>query len=251
MAGHSKWSNVKHIKGVLDQKRGKLLSRLEKEITVAAKLGGGDPDANPRLRNATYAARAQSMPNDNIERAIKRGTGDGGKAGQLEEVVYEGYGPGGVAILPEVVIDSKNRTAADLRLIFLKTHGNLASSGSLSDMFRRTGQITVPEAAASEDIVLEVALEAGAEDVNSDETHHVLTTAHDQLYAVGETLKKAGIEPDAQKLTYLPDTTVQLVDESTAAQVIRLCEALDDNEDVQHLHADFDVPEGTLARSSG
>lgn len=251
MAGHSKWSKVKHIKGVLDQKRGKLFSKLAKEITVAAKLGGGDPDANPRLRTAIYAARAQSMPNDNIDRAIKRGSGDGDDAGQLEESVYEGYGPGGVAILIEVATDNKNRTAADLRLIFSKNHGNLASSGSVSYMFKHKGQITVPKTAASEDKVLEVALEAGAEDVNSDETHHVITTAHDQLYAVGETLKRVGIEPDAQKLTYLPDTTVQLADESTAAQVIRLCEALDDNDDVQHLHANFDVPEDVLARISG
>ena len=251
MAGHSKWSHVKHIKGVLDQKRGKLFSKLAKEITVAAKLGGGDPDANPRLRTAIYASQAQSMPNDNIECAIQRGTGDGGYAGQLKEIVYEGYGPGGVAIPIAVAIDNKYRTAADLRLIFSENQGNLASSGSVSYMFKRKGQITVPKAAASEENVLEVALEAGAEDVNSDETHHVITTAHDQLYAVGETLKKAGIEPDAQKLTYLPDTTVQLANESTAAQVTRLCEALDDKEDVPHVHDTFDVPEDVLARIPG
>ncbi|MHA3770676.1 YebC/PmpR family DNA-binding transcriptional regulator [Verrucomicrobiota bacterium sgz303538] len=251
MAGHSKWSKVKHIKGPLDLKRGQLFSKLAKEISVAAKLGGGDPDANPRLRTAILAARAQSMPNDNIDRAIKRGTGDGGDSGHLEELVYEGYAPGGVALIIEVATDNKNRTAADLRLIFSKGHGNLASSGSVSYMFKRKGQITVPKAVASEDKVLEVALDAGAEDVSADETHHIIITAHDQLYAVGETLKKAGIEPDSQKLTYLPDTTVQITDESTAAQVIRLCETLEDNDDVQHVHANFDVTEDVIAKISG
>lgn len=251
MAGHSKWSKVKHIKGVLDQKRGRLLSKLEKEITAAAKLDGGDPDANPRLRTAIYAARAQSMPNDNIERASKRGTGDGGDAGSWKKLFTKATAPAVWRSSVKSPPDKENRTVADLRLIFSKTHGNLASSSSVSYMFKRKGPITVPKAAASEDNVLEVALEAGAEDVNSDETHHVITTAHDQLYAVGETLKKAGIEPGAQKLTNLPDPTVQLVDESTAAQVIRLCEALDDNEEVQHLHTHFDVSDGELVRSSG
>lgn len=251
MAGHNKWSKVKHIKGALDQKRGKLFSKLAKEITVASRMGGGDAGANPRLRGAILAARAQSMPNENIERAIKRGTGEDAGSGNLEELVYEGYAPGGIAIILEVATDNRNRTAADLRMIFSKNHGHLASSGSVSYLFKRKGQIAVPRNAAREDFLLEVALNAGAEDVSTDDEHHFVKTAHDQLYAVGEALKKAGIEPGGQKLTYIPDITVQLNDESTAAQVLRLCDALDDNDDVQHVHANFDVPDNILARISG
>jgi YebC/PmpR family DNA-binding regulatory protein len=250
MAGHSKWSKVKHIKGPLDQKRGQLFSKLAKEITVAAKLGGGDPGANIRLRSAILAARTQSMPNDNIERAIKRGTGDGGETGHLEEIVYEGYAPAGVALIIEAATDNKNRTAADLRSIFSRHHGNLANSGSVSYLFRRKGQITVPQGAVEEDKLLEAALDAGAEDVNSDGGHHVVTTAHDRLYAVSEALRKAGIDPDAQKLTYIPETTIQITDESAAAQVIRLCDALEENDDVQNVHANFEVTDDLLAKVS-
>lgn len=250
MAGHSKWSKVKRIKGALDQKRGKLFSKLAKEITVAARMGGGDPGGNPRLRSAVLAARAQSMPNDNIERAIKRGTGEGMEAASYEELVYEGYAPGGVALLIEVATDNKNRTAADLRLIFSKNHGNLASSGSVAYMFRRKGQIAVPRAAVGEDALLELALEAGAEDVATDEEQHLITTAHDRLYVVAEALRAAGVMADSQKLTYIPDTTIQIADESTAAQVVRLCDALEDNDDVQNVHANFDVPEEVLSKIS-
>jgi len=250
MAGHSKWSKVKRFKGALDQKRGKLFSKLSKEITVAAKMGGGDPGGNPRLRSAILAARAQSMPNDNIERAIKRGTGEGADAQHFDEIVYEGYAPGGVALIVEVATDNKNRTAADLRSIFTKNHGNLASSGSVSYMFHRKGQITVPRDVLDEDKLLEIVLEAGAEELTSDEEHHVITTAHDQLYAVAEALKIAGITADSHKLTYVPETTVPVADESIAAQVLRLCEALEDNDDVQNVYSNFDVPEEVLAKLS-
>src|SRR5215210_7361778 len=176
MAGHSKWSKVKRFKGALDVKRGKLFSKLSKETSVAAKSGGGDPDGNPRLRSAVLAARAQSMPNENIERAIKRGTGEGTEAQSFEELIYEGYAPGGVAVIVEVATDNKNRTAADLRLIFTKHHGNLASSGSVSYMFHRKGRITVPRDAIDEDRLFELALEAGAEELTSEDEADVITT---------------------------------------------------------------------------
>ena len=250
MAGHSKWSKVKRFKGAIDAKRGKLFSKLSKEITVAAKMGGGDPAGNPRLRSAMLAARAQSMPNENIERAIKRGTGEGAEAQHFEEIVYEGYAPGGVALIVEVATENKNRTAADLRLIFTKNHGNLASSGSVSYMFHKKGQITVLRAAIDEDRLLEIVLDAGAEELTSDEEHHIITTAPDRLYAVGEALKNAGVAADSQKLTFLPDTTVPIYEEEVAAQVIRLCDPLEDNDDVQNVYSNFDAPEEVLAKLS-
>jgi YebC/PmpR family DNA-binding regulatory protein len=248
MAGHSKWSKVKRIKGAIDVKRGRLFSKLSKEITVAARMGGGDSSGNPRLRAAVLAARAQSMPNENIERAIKRATGDLNGANAIEEIVYEGYAPGGVALIVETATDNKNRTAADLRLIFTKNHGNLASSGSVSYMFKRKGQISVPQQAVAEDRLLDTILEAGADELNADGEHYLITTAHDHLYTVAEALKNAGIPADSQKLTYLPDTTVPVSDESMAAQILRLCDALEDNDDVQSVHANFDLPEELLAK---
>lgn len=246
MAGHSKWSKVKRLKGALDVKRGKLFSKLSKEIVVAAKLGGGNPSLNPRLRAAVMAARAQSMPNDNIDRAIKKGSGELESA-QMEEIVYEGYAPGGVALVIEAATDNKNRTAADLRLIFSKNHGNLGGPGSVSFMFHRKGQITVPLTAAEEDRLLEVILEAGAEELTSDDEHHIITTPPDQLYAVAETLKKAGVEPDSQKLTYIAENHVAVTDPQTASQVLRLYDALDDCDDVLNVHANFDISDEILA----
>jgi YebC/PmpR family DNA-binding regulatory protein len=248
MAGHSKWSKVKHIKGPLDVKRGKLFSKLSKEITVAARMGGGDASGNPRLRSAILSARAQSMPNDNIDRAIKRGTGEGADGTGIEEIVYEGYGPGGVAVIVEVATDNRNRTAADLRLIFTKHHGNLAASGSVSYMFHKKGRITVPRASMPEDRLLELVLESGAEEYEGDEEHFAVATAHAQLYAVAEFFKNAGVTSDSQKFTYIPETTVPVTDEATAAQVIQLCEALDDNDDVQNVYSNFDAPEELLER---
>src|ERR1700720_3600618 len=169
MSGNSKWSKVKRFKGAIDAKRGQIFSKLSKEITIAAKSGGGDPNANPRLRSAIQAARAQSMPNDNVERAIKRGTGEDNEATHFEEIVYEGYGPGGVAMIVEAATDNKNRTAAEIRSIFSKNHGNLATSGSVSYMFKRKGQVAIPKEAAAEDRLLEIVLEAGAEDLASDD----------------------------------------------------------------------------------
>src|SRR5213083_267719 len=193
MSGHSKWSKVKRFKGAIDTKRGQIFSKFSKEITIAAKTGGGDPNGNPRLRSAIQAARGQSMPNDNIDRAIKRGTGEGNDAQHFDEIVYEGYGPGGVAVIVEAVTDNKNRTAAEIRSIFSKNNGNLASTGSVSYMFHKKGQITVPRSSADEDRIFELALEAGAEELTSDEDQYLIITSHDQLYAVAEALKNAGV----------------------------------------------------------
>jgi YebC/PmpR family DNA-binding regulatory protein len=248
MSGHSKWSKVKRFKGAIDAKRGQIFSKLSKEITIAAKSGGGDPNANPRLRNAIQAARAQSMPNDNVERAIKRGTGEGNEAAQIEEIIYEGYAPGGVAVIVEAATDNKNRTAAEIRSIFTKNDGNLASSGSVSYMFHKKGQITVPRDSVDEDRLLELALEAGAEELTTEEDQYVISTSHDQLYAVAEALKRARVATDGQKFTFIPDTTVQVADETMARQVLRLCDALEEDDDVQNVYSNLDIPDEVLAR---
>jgi YebC/PmpR family DNA-binding regulatory protein len=243
MAGHSKWSKVKRFKGAIDARRGQVFSKLSKEISIAAKTGGGDPNGNPRLRSAIQAARTVSMPNDNIERAIKRGTGEGSDAQHFEEIVYEGYAPGGVALIVEAATDNKNRTAAEVRSIFTKNHGNLAASGSVSYMFHRKGQIVVPRASIEEDKLLELVLETGAEELTNDEDAYVVTTAPDQLYAVAEALKNAGVTTESQKFTFIPDTTITVVDESVAQQVLRLCDALEDDDDVQNVYSNLEVPE--------
>ena len=250
MAGHSKWSKVKHIKGPLDQKRGQLFSKLAKEITVAAKMGGGDPSGNPRLRSAILTARAQSMPNDNIDRAIKRGTGVGTDATNIEESVYEAYAPGGVALLVEVATDNRNRTAADLRLILTKNHGNLASTGAVSYMFHRQGRITVPAATIEEERLLDLVIEAGGDELTREDDQHVISTAPDRLYAVAEVLRAAGVPSDAQKLTFVPETHVTVGDPAVASQVVRLIEALEDSDDVQHVHTNFAPTEEALAQLS-
>ena len=248
MAGHSKWSKVKHIKGPLDQKRGQLFSKLAKEITVAAKMGGGDPAGNPRLRSAILTARAQSMPNDNIDRAIKRGTGVGTDASNIEESVYEAYAPGGVALVVEVATDNRNRTAADLRLILTKNHGNLASTGAVSYMFHRKGRITVPASTIKEEPLLDLVIEAGGDELTREEDHHVISTAADRLYAVAEALRTAGVQSDAQKLTFVPENHVTVSDAAIATQVVRLIEALEDSDDVQHVHTNFAPTEEALVQ---
>jgi YebC/PmpR family DNA-binding regulatory protein len=248
MSGHSKWSKVKRFKGAIDTKRGQIFSKLSKEISIAAKTGGGDPDGNPRLRSAIQTARAQSMPNDNIERAIKRGTGEGSAAQHFDEIVYEGYGPGGVAVIVEAATDNKNRTAAEIRSIFSKNDGNLATTGSVSYMFHRKGQITVPRGTIVEDRILELALEAGAEELTTEEDEYVITTSHDQLYAVADALKKAGVTTDGQKFTFIPDTTIPIADEAVARQIMRLCDALEEDDDVQNVYSNLDIPDELLAR---
>ncbi len=248
MAGHSKWSKVKRSKGALDVKRGTLFSKLGKEITIAARMGGGDPAANVRLRSAILSARAQSMPNDNIQRAIKRGTGEGAEAQHFDEIVYEGYAPGGVAVIVDAATDNKNRTAAELRRIFSKNNGNLGTSGSVSYMFHKKGRIIVPCQTIAEERMLELALQAGAEELTTEEEEYVITTSHDQLYAAAEALKHAGVTTSGQKFTFIPDTTVPVVDEATALQVLRLCESLEDDDDVQNVYSNLDVSDELLAK---
>lgn len=249
MAGHSKWSKVKRIKGPLDVKRGQAFSKLVKEITVAARIGGGDPGGNPRLRSVVETARGQNMPRENIERAIKKGTGELA-GGNFDEAVYEGYAAGGVAMIIEAATDNKNRTAADLRLIFSKNHGSLAASGSVLYLFHRKGQITIPRSLTDEDRILELTLEAGAEELATEETHYVVTTPQDRLYAVAAALKAGGIAVDSQKLTYLADSSTVVADEAVAAQVLRLHEALEDYDDTQNVYSNFDIPDEVLARLS-
>ncbi|MEO5753367.1 MAG: YebC/PmpR family DNA-binding transcriptional regulator [Chthoniobacterales bacterium] len=248
MSGHSKWSKVKRAKGALDVKRGTLFSKFSKEISVAARIGGGDPAGNARLRSVIEMARAQSMPNDNIERAIKRGTGEGVDQAHFEEMTYEGYGPGGVALLIEATTDNKNRTAAEMRHIFSKNHGNLATSGSVSYLFHKKGQITVPRETIEEERLFELALEAGAEELTTEEEQYVILTSHDQLYAVAEALKHASVTTDGAKFTFIPDTTVHVADEEAALQVLRLCESLEDDDDVQNVYSNLEIPEELLAK---
>jgi YebC/PmpR family DNA-binding regulatory protein len=245
MAGHSKWSKVKHIKGVVDVKRGRVFSKLSREIIMAAKAGGGDPRLNARLRTALDAARAQNMPNDTIDRAIKKGTGElGGEA--PSEITYEGYAPGGVAMMVECVTDNKNRTSADLRSVFTRNHGSLGTPGSVAHLFARKGEIRLPLTAATEDAVLDAALEAGADDVSRDDEDHIVLTAPDQLFAVGDALRTRQLPPASQKLIQIPLTTIPVADRSTAQQVVRLYEALDELDDVQNVHANFDIPDELL-----
>lgn len=250
MAGHSKWSKVKHTKGPLDVKRGAAFSKLVKEITVAARLGGGDfLSGNPRLRSLVDMARAANMPKENVERAIKKGTGEL-EGAHYEETLYEGYAPGGVAMVIEAATDNKNRTAADLRLIFSKHGGSLAASGSVLYQFHKKGQITVPRSLTDEDRLLALTLDAGAEELTTEDTHHVVFTPPDKLCAVAEALRAGGIATETQKHTYLPATTVLLDHEGIAAQVLKLYEALDANDDTLNVYSNFDLPEHILARLS-
>jgi YebC/PmpR family DNA-binding regulatory protein len=248
MSGHSKWSKIKRFKGAIDAKRGQIFSKLSKEISIAAKAGGGDPGSNLRLRSAIQTARAQSMPNDNVERAIKRGTGEGSEAQHFDEIVYEGYAPGGVAVIVEAATDNKNRTAAEIRSTFTKNNGNLATSGSVSYMFHKKGQIIVSRSSINEDRILELALEAGAEELTNEEDQYVIITSHGQLYAVAEALKNAGVTTDGQKFTFIPDTTIPVMDETVARQVLQLCDALEDDDDVQNVYSNIDIPDELLAR---
>lgn len=255
MAGHNKWSKIKRSKGVLDVKRGTLFSKLSKEITIAAKNGGGDVSLNPRLRSAIQGARAQNMPNDKIDRAIKKGTGDlEGQA--LEELTYEGYAPGGVAILLEALTDNRNRTAAELRLIFSKYHGNLGTSGSVGYLFHKKGQISISKAAnpaaraSEEERILELALEAGADEFEAEEERYLITTPPDRLYSVADALKAGGIVAETLKLTYLPENSIAVSDQTVAGQILNLCDALDDFDDVHHVYSNFDISDDLLSRLS-
>jgi YebC/PmpR family DNA-binding regulatory protein len=244
MAGHSKWANIQHRKGKQDARRGKLFTKLIREITVAARMGGGDPDANPRLRAAIDNALSSNMPKDTVERAIKRGTGEEG-ADQVEEVRYEGYGPGGVAVMVDCMTDNRNRTVADVRHAFNKCGGNLGTDGSVAYLFNKCGVISLA-AGANEDAIMEAALEAGAEDIvtNEDGSIDVLTDA-DNLVEVKEQIIKAGFEPESAEVTMRAATDVR-VDRDTADNLMRLFDMLDDLDDVQKVYSNADIPDEVL-----
>jgi YebC/PmpR family DNA-binding regulatory protein len=248
MSGHSRWSKVKNYKGAIDAKRGKIFSKLSKEITVATKAGGGDPNFNPRLRQAIATARGESMPVDNIERAIKKGTGE--LAGEVyEEMVYEGYGPGGVAILIEATSDNKNRSAPEFRAIFTKHNGHMAGTGSVAWMFHHKGLITITAPGISEDDVILTALDAGAEDVRSHEdVIEILTPPDNKLHAVTHALEHAKIPIASAKLSYIPGNLTAVTDPHIAEQVLDLIHALDDHDDVQTVHANLEIAPDLLAK---
>jgi len=240
MAGHNKWSKIKRGKAITDAKRGNAFSKLAKEITLAAKSGGGSPDMNARLRSAILAARAANVPNDNIDRAIKKGTGEIAGAA-LEEILYEAYGPGGVAMMIEIVTDNRNRSANDIRVLLSKNNGTFADSGSVAYMFQRRGEIRLERSAATEDEIMEVALEAGAEDIQEDGEDWVVYTATDQLFQVANALRDKKLASRSQKLIYQPQTTVTISDVENAKSLIRLYDVLDDYDDSQNVHANFEI----------
>lgn len=241
MSGHSKWSTIKHKKGAADAKRGKLFTRILKEMTVAARLGGGDPAGNPRLRSAVAEAKAANMPKDNIDRAIKRGTGEI-EGVQYEELTYEGYGPGGVAVIVEALTDNGNRTTPEIRRIFEKNGGNLGTPGSVKFQFEKKGYFAVEKSAASEDKLMEVALEAGADDLQTDDpdVFEIYTTT-ENFEPVRQALEANKIETVEAKLGMIPSTYVAL-DEQKAKAMMRLLEMLDDHDDSQNVWSNFDIP---------
>jgi YebC/PmpR family DNA-binding regulatory protein len=245
VSGHSKWSSIKHKKGAADAKRGQLFSKLSRAIIVAAREGGPDPEGNATLATAIQKARDNSMPKDNIERAIARGTGAGADGEAYETVTYEGYGPNGVAVLVEAVTDNRNRTAADIRHTFTKNDGNLGTSGAVAWLFERKGVILVPDSTAEEDVML-AAADGGAEDVSVEGSSYEVISAPDDLQVVRAALEEAGIEVESAELTMLPKTTVRIEDEAAARKLLRLMDALEENDDVQDVYANFDIPEGIL-----
>lgn len=241
MAGHSKWAKVKHFKGAIDAKRGKIFSKLSKEITIAAKIGGGDPGMNPRLRMVLFKCRGANMPNDNIERAIKKGTG-GGEVVVFEDLTYEIYAPHGVAVLAEMSTDNRNRTASEIRSIVTKSGGSIATQGSVTRLFQRKGQIILPKEGVNEDSLMEVALEAGAEDFKSGPDGFEIITDPARFEAVHKQIETKGFKVEAASVTELPTVTVPLSGDAAAA-VGRLLEALEDHDDVKEVYANGEFPD--------
>jgi YebC/PmpR family DNA-binding regulatory protein len=248
MSGHSKWSTIKHKKGKTDAQRGKLFSKIVKEITSAAKTGGGDPDGNPSLRLAVDKAKEANMPNDNIERAIAKGTG-GGEGVSIEEITYEGYGPGGVAILVECMTDNKQRTVADIRHLFSKGGGNMGESGCVGWMFKKKGILTFERGKINEDKLGMDAIEAGAEDINLEESVLEVLTKPEDFIKVRDVLKEKGFVPESSEVSMFPQSTIKLVGDD-AHKVINLVKSFEDNDDVQNVHANFDIPDEILEQES-
>lgn len=242
MSGHSKWSTIRHKKGAADAKRGKIFTKLIKEIIVSARMGGGDPSGNPRLRAAVAAAKNENMPKDNIERAIKKGTGEL-EGVTYEEINYEGYGPGGVAVLVDVMTDNRNRAASDVRYIFSRHGGSMGEAGCVSWMFSKKGSIVFPKGTISEEELLEVALEAGAEDVKDQENLFEVTTSLEDFAAVKAAFDSRNMAYELAEITMVPQSTVAIEDEKLALQVLKLMDALEDCDDVQHAYANFDIPD--------
>lgn len=242
MAGHSKWAKVKHFKGAIDAKRAKIFSKLAREITIASKLGGGDPDMNPRLRMILLKCRAANMPADNIERAVKKGVG-GGEGANFEELSYEIYGPHGVALLVEVSTDNRNRAASDVRSIATKNGGSIATPGSVSRLFHRKGQIIVSKENAIEDKLMELALDAGAEDFKTDSHGFEILTGPVDFETVHKKIETAGIKPDAAEITSLPSITVPLNDGAAVAAVNKLIDALEEHDDVREVFSNAEFPD--------
>ena len=249
MSGHSKWATIKHKKGALDAKRGKIFTRLIKEITMAAKSGGGDVDSNPRLRTAVAAAKAENMPADNIKRAIQRGTGELPGA-TYEEITFEGYGPGGVALLVDVTTDNRNRTVSEIRHIFTKGGGNLGEAGSVAWMFHKKGSIVVPKTKAKEDDLMNVVLENGGEDLNDDGDNWEVTTEPNAYETVLDAIKKAGMEVVHSQVGMVPQNYIKL-EGAAANQMIRLLESIEDHDDVQNVYSNFDLDQEQLEAVAG
>jgi YebC/PmpR family DNA-binding regulatory protein len=246
MSGHSKWSSIKHKKGAADKKRGQLFSKLSRALIVAAREGGPDPAANLALANAIEKARSYSMPKDNIDRAIARGSGADADADAFEQVLYEGYGPNGVAVIVEALTDNRNRTAADVRAAFTKHDGNLGTTGSVAWLFERRGVILVDADRADEDELTLAAAEGGAEDVEQDGSSFRVTSAPEDLTGVRASIEAAGLDVDSAELTMVPKTTISLEDENTAKKTLRLIDTLEENDDVQEVYANFDIPERVM-----
>jgi YebC/PmpR family DNA-binding regulatory protein len=247
MSGHSKWHTIKHKKGAADAKRGKIFTRLIKELTVAARAGGGDPDMNPRLRTIIAEAKANNMPRENIERAIRRGTGEEPGV-SYEEIMYEGYGPGGVAMLVQTLTDNKNRTVGEIRFIFNKYNGNLAAENSVAWMFSRKGQVIVEKEKADEEKLLNAALDAGADDVSDDGGVWEVISAPESFEKVRDAVKALGIEPASAEIAMIPQNYVKLQGKEAQA-MLKLFEAIDDQDDVQHVWANFDIEEKEIEAS--
>jgi YebC/PmpR family DNA-binding regulatory protein len=245
MSGHSKWHSIKHKKGATDAKRGKLFTKFIKEITVAARTGGGDPDANARLRKAILDAKAGNMPNDTIDRAVRRGTG-AEEGVNYEEITYEGYGPGGVALLIESVTDNRNRTVAEIRHMFSKNGGNLGEAGSVGWLFEKKGYIVVDKAAKPEEELFEIAIDAGADDLREDGDNFEIITSPENFENVQAAIKSAGIEPQMAEVSMVPQTYVKL-EGSNAQQMLRLMENIEDHDDVQKVYANFDIDDADMA----
>jgi YebC/PmpR family DNA-binding regulatory protein len=251
VSGHSKWSSIKHKKGAADKKRGQLFSKLSRAIIVAAREGGGDPSGNLALQNAIEKARSYSMPKDNIERAIARGSGADADAAAYETIVYEGYGAGGVAILVEALTDNRNRTASDVRAAFGKHDGNLGATGAVAWQFERRGVVLVNAEGVDEDELMLAAAEGGAEDVELDGSTFQITSAPEDLSAVREAVEAAGFAVESAELTMIPKTTIEVDDEATAKKILRLIDTLEESDDVQEVYSNFDIPERVLETVAG